>query len=129
MKMRPAHVACLLLLGTMLASCDEPGGDSALLPARSAAVDTTAVTDSLRQFGGDVFVNLTGAPDDAVLLSLRQAGLEAPAGHDAGPVSLPPVLPNTVWGHVAAGGIRRLAMLPFVLLVEPTADSTGINPL
>ena len=109
-----------------LASCSDTGGESTLLPARSAGVDTTGVTDSLRHFGGDVLVELTGAPDDAALHSLRQAGLGAPAGGGDGPVSLA-VLPGAL-GHVAAGGIRQLASLAFVVRVEPAADSVGVGP-
>jgi hypothetical protein len=66
-----------------------------------------------------VFIELTGAPRPAVLEELRQAGLGPPPGRTA-IVTYPGLSVHLLRGSIGPGGVRRLAELPFVLMIEPS---------
>ncbi len=114
------------VIGSLLAGCSrspvDPG--QTLLASRDAGPDTSRVTDALRHDGGNVFVKLTGRAGTPELLSLQAAGLSGPAGYGGSTaVTFDNILPNAVWGYVAAGGVRRIAELSYVIMIEPSADS------
>jgi hypothetical protein len=124
--------AAALTLGAanLIGSCGSIASghnETQLLPARTAAPDTTRITDAIRQNGGNVFVQLTGNVNDAALEKLRHSGLGSPAGSSLpGPIVFLRVSPLTVWGFVQPGGVRRVAELNFVTLIESSADADGI---
>ena len=125
-------VAALMLGAASLIGCGgiaSSNNDTQLLPARTAPPDTSGVTDAIRENGGNVFVQLTDSASNAALEVLRQTGLGAPSGYSLpGPIVFTRISPLTIWGFVQPGGVRPLAELNFVTLIESSADRDGIFP-
>lgn len=99
------------------------------LPARTIAVDTSGVSSDIRLNGGNVFVKLTGEPTAASLDVLSRAGLQPPIlpDHPTTIVTFPDLNIATVAGHVDAGGVRRIAILHFVIRIEASSGDTIVG--
>lgn len=106
---------------------EDDGSLATLLPGRSAPVDTSRITAAFRRSGGAVFVTLTAESTPAALEALTRAGLRPPPRRDQ-LVAFAALRIQTVWGVTAPGDVRRLAMLPFVTSIEPSADPDAIVP-
>jgi hypothetical protein len=97
------------------------------LPVRAADVDTSAVTATVRENGGNVFVKLTGEPTEKAIEVLGRAGLMPPILPDSPKaiVTFPDLKIATVAGYVRSGGVKDIALLPFVVRIEPSGGAIG----
>ena len=121
MAQRSRVVARATFAGLLGLACASPSTSSTARrpPDRTIPVDTSRVTPALRDSGGGVFIQLTGAPRPRVVEELRQAGLRPPPGRPEIRTYPGPGL-NLVWGYINPGGVRRLAELQFVIMIEPS---------
>lgn len=96
------------------------------LPARVGDVDTSGVTSTIRESGGNVFVKLTGEPTTKALIVLDRVGLLPPVlpDHPNSIVTLPDLKIATVAGYVRAGGVKEIAELSFVVRIERSGGDT-----
>ena len=101
--------------------------DGPLLEPRLTEVDTTRITQDLRENGGPVFVHTTEFPTPEVVTDLEEAGLAAPEGRDR-PVTFPNLELTVVWGVIEPGGVHRIAAKEYVTMIEPSTDPDGIFP-
>lgn len=108
-------VVVLGLLGTWSA---QPEIRHPLLPERTGAPDTSALSAEIRQVGGRVFLHLSGWAKPAVLEEMSAAGL-APLEGYAELERLDSIGMNIVGGTVPPGGLDRIAALRYVLRIEP----------
>jgi hypothetical protein len=113
-------VGVVATAATLVACSSDPTAPLAGLTARTAPPDTSGVTTTVRTSGGNVFIRLTAGPTVEAIAMLREAGLGAPAGLAAIQEFS---ASHAVAGSVAAGGVRRLALLRFVTGIEASADS------
>jgi len=94
------------------------------LPSRSEPPDLSSVTQEFRDKGGNAFVRLTGFPTRRAKDVLKQSGLSKPVGY-SDVVTFDSLRLASVWGFVERGKTDRLADLPFVTAISPSADRIG----
>jgi len=108
-------VLVLGLLGTWRA---QPAVRHSLLPERTAAPDTSALSAEIRQAGGHVLLHLSGWAKPAVLEDMSAAGLGPLEGYEQ-LERLDSIGMNIVGGTIPPGGLDRIAALRYVLRMEP----------
>ena len=128
--MRIPVLIAAAVAGPMSCSSTSPetelGAIDVAMPSRTTPPDTSRVTPTFSAQGGNVFVRLTAEPTSRALEVLGLAGMAPPAtpSHPTAIVVFDNLHIATTWGRIQPGGVRRLALLRFVSLIEPSGGDT-----